>query len=64
MPVLVGRFPMRVHMLMNQVYLEQQFRVSQDYVRRADCFDPVVLGQESDPSMQLVNQSQIVRGNH
>lgn len=58
------RFSMSMKMLMNQVYLEQQFCVSQNYVRRTDCFDTVALRQQSNPSVQFVNQSQIVSGNH
>ena len=64
MPVLMGRFSVRMHMFMNEVYLEQQGGVAQYIFRWADCLNPVAFRQESNSGMQLVNQRQIVRGNH
>ena len=51
MPVFMGRLPMIVHMLMNQVYLEQQIVVFQYVLRVADLFNPVFFRQEGHPRM-------------
>jgi hypothetical protein len=56
MPVLMGRVAMRMHMLMNEVYFEQQVCISQNVLGRADGLEPVVFRQESNLCVQLINE--------